>query len=97
MTKQTDFIETLSSCKPMTLLYTNKKPNKGYFCPERINKLTLPKQWYCYDIRHDRNGYLSTIENHVLIDFAGCFLTMIPLYSHNLELFRFSPNNYQIG
>lgn len=53
--------------------------NKGYYTNMHVDRRTIPKGWYVYDIRHDDAWKLSTIENKVIENHAGTFLTQTPL------------------
>jgi len=56
-----------------------KTENKGFFTCLRVDRNTLPKDYYAYDIRHGDAGGFCTVENKVLVNHAGTFLTKTPL------------------
>ncbi len=45
------------------------------FVDLRIEKDTVPEGYYMYQIRHDDNGDFATIENQVIVNFAGTLIT----------------------
>ena len=53
--------------------------NKGFFTILRVDRNTLPKGYYAYDIRHGTRGGLCTVEPNVAIDHAGTFITKNPI------------------
>ncbi len=48
----------------------------------RIDKSSVPKEMYCYDLRgrDDDIGMPGTIENHVLVNFCGSILTLANMF-----------------
>lgn len=57
--------------------YTKESGNSitGYLSLERIDEGTIPEGWYMYDIREGDYDEPATIENHVMVDYFGTFLT----------------------
>lgn len=53
--------------------------NSGYFTNLRVDRDTLPEGWYAYDIRHGDSGGLWGVEEFVLVNHAGTFLTQQPM------------------
>lgn len=51
----------------------------GYYTKLHINKDTVPKGWFIYDIRHNGQGTFMSIEPTVTFNFAGSFLSKTPL------------------
>lgn len=49
------------------------------FTDLRINRETLPKEVYAYDVRHSDSGALVTIEEKVLVNHGGTILTVVPV------------------
>ena len=47
----------------------------GYLYDGRINRSYLPEGWYAYDIRHGDSGTPVTLENMVVVNFYGTFIT----------------------
>lgn len=56
-----------------------KTENVGYFTSLRVDRNTIPNGWYAYDIRHGDSGGLYNVEERVLVNHAGTFLTQKPI------------------
>ena len=56
-----------------------KTENCGFFTNERVDKSTMPKGWYAYDIRHGSSGNFIDLEETVIANHAGTFLTKTPV------------------
>lgn len=56
-----------------------KTMNKGYYTVLRVDRDTVPEGWYAYDIRHGDSGGLYSVEDFVLVNHAGTFLTQRPM------------------
>ena len=52
---------------------------KAIFTNERIPLSVVPKGLYRYELRDDGNGNFATVENNVIINFAGTLVTKSPL------------------
>ena len=52
---------------------------KALFTNERVPLSILPKGLYRYELRGDGNGNFSTVENNVIVNFAGTVITKSPL------------------
>lgn len=52
---------------------------KALFTNERIPLSDLPKELHRYELRDDGNGNFATVENNVIINFAGTLVTKFPL------------------
>ena len=53
--------------------------NEGFFTNLRVDRDTLPKGWFAYDIRHGDDDEFCAIEEKVLVNFAGTFMTQKPV------------------
>lgn len=71
------FDEVIKENMVMVISPGTKKENRGYFTNFRVDRNTVPKDWYAYDIRTDDNGggTFCTLESHVLVNHGGTFLT----------------------
>ena len=69
-----------SDGSPMIIAPCCKTEVSGFFTACRVDRKTVPAGWYIYDIRHNDSGRLSTIEEHVLVNHAGCFLCQKPIH-----------------
>lgn len=75
-----------------------KTENKGYFSESRIDKSTIPDGWYVYEIRGSDYDYErpTTIENRVIVNFCGSFITQTPIkYSKGKDYFHLKRNGYK--
>lgn len=54
-----------------------KTENVGFMTMDRVDRNTVPKGWFAYDVR-GFNGP-TTIENFVLVNHYGTFLTQKPI------------------
>ena len=66
----------------VTMIGENGARYIGEYIDMRLDRATIPKDKYAYDCRHDDNGDRVspvTIENHVLVNFAGTFITDAPI------------------
>lgn len=52
---------------------------KAIFTNERIPLSVVPKGLYRYELRDDGNGHFTTVENNVVVNFAGSIITRSPL------------------
>lgn len=63
----------------MIIAPDSEKPIKGYFTDSRIYENTIPKGWYAYEIRLDKDKdgdyEFSALEKYVIAYYAGTFLT----------------------
>ena len=76
--KPIDFNEVIDISKPFdcTITTKRKKVYEGYFVDRRIDRRTVPKGWYCYDIRSGGENWFATIEDKVVVvDYFGTFVT----------------------
>ena len=48
---------------------------QGYFTNQRVDRSTVPEGWYAYDLRTTENGTLCTVEERVVVNHGGTFLT----------------------
>ena len=74
---------------------------QGIFCDPKIDRATLPKGWYAYDIRHDDDGcgiFCQLCHNIVLVNNAGSFVTQteIPELKEpgSMVFFRIDPEEW---
>lgn len=51
----------------------------GIFTDSRIDRNTIPKDVFCYDVRTTDSGSLCTIENFVRVNHGGTILMMTPI------------------
>lgn len=53
----------------------------GLFTNSRIDPATIPKDWFCYDLRGSDSdpGIPISVEKHVAVNHAGCFLVPLEL------------------
>ena len=65
----------LNAARTMVISPGAKSESRGYFTNFRVDRNTIPKDWYAYDIRTDCNGNFYTLEPNVLINHGGTFLT----------------------
>lgn len=56
-----------------------KTENKGVFTESRVDRTTVPNDWYAYDIRTTDSGNLNVLENIVVVNHGGTFLTKTPV------------------
>ncbi len=73
------FEDALKNADILTLCPDCKTENRGYFTCLRVDRDTVPEGWYAYDIRHGDTGNLCTVEEYVLVNHAGTFLTQRPV------------------
>ncbi len=73
------FSEALDDADILILSPGCKTEISGYFTNLRVDRGSVPEGWYAYDIRHGDSGALCTIEEHVLVNHAGTFLTKKPV------------------
>lgn len=73
------FEETMKDVQTLILSPDCKTENRGYFTCLRVDHSTVPTGWFAYDIRHGDSGMLCTLEEHVLVNHAGTFLTKTPV------------------
>lgn len=59
---------------------------RGYFTNMRVDRKTVPDDWYAYDIRHGDSGSFYTIEPYVLVNHAGTFLSQTEVPMTNIGL-----------
>lgn len=52
---------------------------KALFTNERIPLSVVPQGLYRYELRDDGNGHFTTVENNVVVNFAGTIITKSPL------------------
>lgn len=52
---------------------------KALFTNGRVPLSAVPKGLYRYELRDDGNGNFSTVENNVIVNFAGTVITKSPL------------------
>jgi len=58
--------------------------NVGVLTSERVDRSTVPDGWYVYEIRHsDDGGNPITVENNVVCNFYGTFITKHPIKFRN--------------
>ena len=56
------------------------KIHPGYFSNMRVNKDTLPKGYYFYELRdEDSNGEVCEVAKGILVNFLGTLLTTEPI------------------
>ena len=66
--------------QPFTISPGCKTENNGYFTNLRVDKKTIPSDWYAYDIRSNENGSIAYIEkDDVIVNHAGTFFTQKPI------------------
>lgn len=56
-----------------------KTENIGLFTNQRVDRKTLSRGWYAYDIRTNSNGTLCSLEPNVVVNHGGTFLTKTPV------------------
>ena len=56
-----------------------KTENAGFFTCLRVDRQTIPTNWYAYDIRHGDAGGFCMVEEIVYVNHAGTFLTNKPI------------------
>jgi len=103
-----NFKEFLKDAEPFALYvktpYKNEwKSYYGVYQDCRLDKTTLPKNCYAYDIRESDSGrYFNTLEDRVIVNFSGTVIFLkpvnyskwidnIPLY--NQRMVEFSIND----
>lgn len=64
---------------PLTAEAVELFGQKALFTNERVPLSVLPKGLYRYELRDDGNGNFSTVENSVIVNFAGTVITKSPL------------------
>ena len=74
-----DVLEECNYIENFALSPGCKTENQGFFTCLRVNRHTVPDGWYAYDIQHGDAGGFCTIENKVLVNHAGTFLTRTPV------------------
>ena len=52
---------------------------KALFTNERIPLSVVPQGLYRYELRDDGNGHFTSVENNVVVNFAGTIITKSPL------------------
>ena len=70
-----EFKEWEKSAQPFIIAPGKSTETEGLFSCLRLNRTTLPKGWYAYDIRHTDSGAFCTIEEHVAVNHMGTFIT----------------------
>jgi len=56
-------------------IYSTGQTVEGLFTCIRVDRDTVPEGWYAYDLREGEDGEFCTIENDVLVNHGGTFLT----------------------
>ena len=69
------FTEAMDEATEFVLSPGCKTENRGFFFELRVDRSTLPKGWYAYDIMHGDQGGFALLKKHVLVNHAGTFLT----------------------
>ena len=64
---------------PLTAEAVELFGQKALFTNGRVPLSVLPKGLYRYELRDDGNGNFSTVENNVIVNFAGTVITKSPL------------------
>ena len=72
-------VEEIMEEDPFMIFLPDGTEVEGYFTNARVNKETLPEGWHAYDLREGDSGYICSIENNVLVNHAGTFLTETPI------------------
>ena len=60
----------------------------------RIDRATVPPGLYAYDIRHDDEGRVATIENHVRVNHMGTVITAEPTDLGAAGYIEYGEDNY---
>lgn len=53
----------------------------GFFTDWRVDRNTIPDEWYVYEVRHDDNDWCTPVEVAlgVLVNFLGTLITKEPI------------------
>lgn len=73
------FQEALQENQAFIVAPDTNREVRGFFTNCRVNKETIPDDWYVYDIRHGDEGGFCTIEKRVVVNHAGTFLCKNPV------------------
>ena len=65
--------------EPLTAEAVELFGQKALFTNGRVPLSVLPKGLYRYELRGDGYGNFSTVENNVIVNFAGTIITKSPL------------------
>lgn len=69
------FREILEDCDGFIVSPGCKTEVRGYMTMERVDRNLLPEGWNAYDVRHGDSGNPCTIEDRVVVNHYGTFLT----------------------
>lgn len=74
------FAEAMKDAQELVLSPRCKTEIFGFYVDVRVERETVPKNWFAYEMRGTSSGSLDTIEEgNVLADFIGTFLTETPI------------------
>ena len=69
------FSDAITNGCVLVISPNTKQENEGMYLDARVDRKTVPEDWFVYDIRHGDNVYFYSLEPFVLVNHAGSFLT----------------------
>jgi hypothetical protein len=67
--------EAIEDADEIVLYVDNDREINGLFTNGRVDRSTIPDGYYIYDFREGEDGVFCSIENTVVVNHAGSFIT----------------------
>lgn len=67
--------EAIDGADEIVLYVDNDREINGLFTNGRVDRHTVPEGYYVYDFREGEDGTFCSIENEVVVNHAGSFIT----------------------